>query len=192
MINILISVYIKIMQMFGDCLSKSLINDNTEISYKSLKNVEDVFDEMNSFYSILEEEDNNSFLVPCNTPASIYDDSESDVENDTNIAYQTIINSKPITSEDQLFKKPPKSSKDAYYVWKQSKLPRYATKELIESALNKWAIENATLECDSSDSNDNIIWNITWKSTTGVTYSSKMSTFIKWMICACSRAGQVS
>lgn len=186
--------------MFRDCFSKSLIDDSTGNSYKSLKDVGDVFDEMNTFYSIIHEEyENSAFVVPCNTPVNIYNESDihddTDIDSDTDTLYSTInlrASPRPITSEDELFKKPPKTSKDAYYVWKYSGLPRYATKELIESSLNKWALENATLECDGTDSTDAIIWNITWKNKTGVTYSSKLTTFIKWMICACSRQGQVS
>lgn len=187
--------------MFGDFFSKSLIINNMEKKQNALKNVANVFDEMDALYNIMREEDNNNaFIVPCNSPVSSYNGNDSDNDNDnsnesgnyidTDTSYP-IINLIPITSDKILFKKPPKTSKDAYYVWKKAGLPHYATKELIESALNKWALKNATIECDSNDSYP-IIWNITWKSKTGVSYSSKMTTFIKWMICACSRQGQVS
>jgi hypothetical protein len=186
----------------NDFISRSLINENDSKV--------DIFDEMDFLHKLMEEEDFNNLsnnnrpatpIAPCNTPVNInpsYDNKEN------NIYVPRIITSRVIDSEDymsdvsytnqpivteEMFKHPPKSSKDAYYVWKDANLPKYASKSLIESELTKWAIQNAFI--NSSSNPDTSEWTITWKTKSGVSCTSKFTTFIKWMLCACSRQSQV-
>ncbi len=186
----------------NDFISRSLINDNDSKV--------DIFDEMDFLHKLMEEEDFNNLsnnnrpptpIVPCNTPVNI---NPSCDKKENNIYIPRIITSRVIDSEDYMdnvsytnqtiiteetFKHPPKSSKDAYNVWKDANLPKYASKLLIESELTKWAIQNAFI--NSTCNPDTSEWIITWKTKSGVSCTSKFTTFIKWMLCACSRQSQV-
>jgi hypothetical protein len=182
------------MAHYNDFISRSLINENDS-------NV-DIFDEMDFLHKLMEEEDFNNLsnnnrpstpIVPCNTPVNI---NPSCNKKENNIYIPRIITSHVIDSEDymdnvpeEMFKHPPKSSKDAYNVWKDAKLPKYASKSLIESELTKWAIQNAFI--NSTSNSDTSEWIITWKTKSDVSCTSKFTTFIKWMLCACSRQSQV-
>lgn len=181
------------MAHINDFISRSLIN-------KTSSNI-DIFDEMDFLYQLMEEEDFFSTPEPYATPPPPHNTpiprpstpSVSEISiNIPRLSTEGIIDSdflsKPLvatTVAEEFLKQPSKSSKDAYYIWKQARLPKYATKSLIESELTKWAIQNASIDSNlSSDSKD---WNITWKSQSDTTCTSKFSTFIKWVECACNR-----
>jgi hypothetical protein len=185
------------MAHYNDFISRSLINENDSKT--------DIFDEMDFLHKLMEEEDFNNLSnnnrpttpiaisVPCNTPVNINPSCDN---KENNIYIPRIITSQVIDSEDymdnvheEMFKHPPKSSKDAYNVWKDANLPKYASKSLIESELTKWAIQNAFI--NSTSNPDTSERNITWKTKSGVSCTSKFTTFIKWMLCACSRQSQV-
>lgn len=190
------------MAHYNDFISRSLINENDSKV--------DIFDEMDFLHKLMEEEDFNNLsnnnrpstpIVPCNTPVNI---NPSCDKKENNIYVPRIITSHVIDSEDymdnisyntqytineEMFKHPPKSSKDAYNVWKDANLPKYASKSLIESELTKWAIQNAFI--NSTSNLDSSEWIITWKTKSDISCTSKFNTFIKWMLCACSRQSQV-
>lgn len=173
------------MAHYNDFISQSLINTKSSPI--------NVFDEMDLLHSLIEEEDFYRPSAPCNTPIS--DDSLDSYNND--IYIPQIRTENDIDSEnymtkaisEETFKHPPKSSKDAYYVWKDANLPKYASKSLIESQLTKWAIQNAFI--NSTSNHDISEWTITWKTKYNTSCTSKFTTFIKWMLCACSRQSQV-
>ncbi len=196
------------MSFYDQFISQSLLDDHYKPASTNSSKL-DVFEELNLLHKLMAEEDmfnvsdEKGIKAPCNSPNDnyaldsslysddgIYDDSDYDSDTSYNRIYVPRISTQDNIfqahvgaqeqSGEKLFKKPNRKSKDAYYVWKKSRLPEYASAELIESQLNKWALKYATLECDT----DPNIWTITWKNKSGVTFTSKMSTFIKWMQCA--------
>lgn len=179
------------MAHLNDFISQSLIN-------KTSSNI-DIFDEMDFLHQLMEEEDFFSSPLestPCpppphNTPIprSSTPSLPKNSINISRISTEQYIDSEdfmpPSIVKEEVLKQPSKSSKDAYYVWKQAKLPKYAPKSLIESQLTKWAIQNAFIDSNSSSNSKD--WNITWKSQSNTTCTSKFTTFIKWVECACNR-----
>jgi hypothetical protein len=87
---------------------------------------------------------------------------------------------KPPIPSVELFTIPPKTSKDARYIWKKAGIPHDASIDVVNRKLLIWAKSHTDFSMI-----DGKITVIKWKNKTGrTTIESKWSTFIKWMLCA--------
>ncbi len=77
----------------------------------------------------------------------------------------------------QMFSRPPRSSRDARNVWKQAKLPKSAPLITIERKLLDWAFVYAILEIK-----DKRIESITWRGS--AVCRASWAAFLRWMTCA--------
>jgi hypothetical protein len=83
-----------------------------------------------------------------------------------------------------LYKRPPASSKDAYHIWNEAGLPEQANKSEIYAAIDLWAVWYAYIY-KKIETDDN--FQIQWVTPGGYIIKTSYETFVKWIICSCSK-----
>ncbi len=83
-----------------------------------------------------------------------------------------------------IYKRPPESSKDAYYIWNEAGLPELANQLEIQFALDSWAVWHAYMYKKRESDNE---FHIQWTTPGGYMINAPYFTFVQWILCSCTK-----
>ena len=176
---IIFSIYNTLIYGYMNELPNKIHKHKIYPNYFSVTNM-DVFDELNDTEML-------QILSKLSDELSdeLKDETQYEPTNDfTSISIYTddiaIQGYRPPMPSIELFSIPPKTSKEARYIWKKADIPQSASIDVLNRKLLRWAKNYTDFTMINGE-----ITAIKWTNKSGhTTIESKWSTFIKWMLCA--------